>query len=110
MKSLKNGDLKWIAVDFDNTICDNTGHPNYKPTKPLKGAKEALEKLTSDGWKITIFTARPYSDYQLIENWMIQYKIPFRRIICGKPLCRYIIDDKNIEFKGKWKEVLRKIK
>lgn len=32
-----------------------------------------------------------------------------RRIICGKPLFNCVVDDKNIEFNGNWKEVEYKI-
>ena len=97
-------------IDFDDTICHNSGFPNFKPTKPIKGAREALIKLKKKGFKITVFTARGWPDYQLIENWMRKHKMPTRRIICGKPLGKYIIDDRNVEFNGDWKQVINKIK
>lgn len=102
--------LRWLGIDFDGVVAHNTGYPKYILTKPIKGAKEALEGLTNKSWKIIIYTARPWSDYELIENWLIYHNIPFRRIICGKPLFKYIIDDRNIEFKNDWNEVLKKIK
>lgn len=99
---LTNDDLKWILVDFDKTICYNDEH--FNPLEPIEGAKEALEELQAQGFKIIIYTARSWSEYQLVENWLINFDIPFRRIVCGKPLGRYIIDDKNIEFKD-WTQV-----
>ena len=110
MPGLKNNELIWLGVDLDKTIADNTGFPKFKLTKPMKGAANALRKLKKDGWKITVFTARAYSEYQEIEDWLNKNKIPFRRIICGKPLLYRMIDDRNIEFNGDWNKVYKKIK
>ena len=52
------------------------------------------------GYKIVIFTSRPWDDYSNIENWLNDNHIPFRSIVCGKPIVKYYIDDRNIEFKG----------
>lgn len=107
---LDHDSLKWLLVDFDFTICKNSGYPDFIPTEPIEGAKEALKKLDAEGWKITIFTSRHWSDYHNIENWLIDQDIPFRRIICGKPLGRWMIDDRNLEFDGNWKRTLRRLK
>lgn len=109
-KKLTNNDLIWIGVDFDKTLADNSGYPDYKIKKPMPGAVEAMKKLNKLGWKIIINTARGYENYEMIESWCLKYKIPFRRIICGKPLVRWMIDDRNIEFNGDWDAVLDKIK
>lgn len=95
-----NGDLKWFGLDFDRTIADNTGAPDYTPTDPLPDAHEKTHLLTARGWKLIIFTARPWSEYELVESWLLHHDIPFRRIVCGKPLFRYYMDDINIEFRG----------
>lgn len=103
---IQNGELKWVGVDFDGTIV-KTSPPDYKLGEPINGAREALTQMANDGWKIVIFTARPWADYTLIEDWLKEYLIPFRRIICGKPLMRFYIDDRNIEFNGhNWGSVL----
>lgn len=108
--SLPNNELKWILIDFDDTVACNSGHPDYRPTVPVKGAREALIGLEKEGWKITIYTARGWADYALIEEWLETFSIPHRRIICGKPLGKYIIDDRNIPFDGNWKKALKKVK
>jgi len=107
--SIKDKELKWLGIDFDNTLAHNTGYPTFEPTVPLDGAIEAMNELAKK-WKITIYTSRHWADYQIIEDWLIRHNIPFRRIICGKPLFKYMIDDRNIEFKGKWKKTLKKVK
>lgn len=102
--------LKWILVDFDKTIATNSDYPEYKPLKPVDGAKKYLDRLVKDGWKITIYTSRPWNDYDLIEKWLDKWSIPHRRIICGKAFGKYIIDDRAIEFRGNWEETFNKIK
>lgn len=106
--SIQSNELNWLGIDFDGVLCYSEA-PDYEPTYPLKGAREAMQKLHDEGWKLTIFTARPWADYQRIENWLIENQIPFRRIICGKPLLYRMVDDRNIEFRGDWAEVLTKI-
>jgi 5-methylcytosine-specific restriction endonuclease McrA len=106
---LTNEELRWIGVDWDGTIME-THPPRFEFVKPLEGAVESLKELHKKGWKITIYTARPWVDYNKIESACIKFEIPFRRIICGKPLFKYMIDDRNIEFNGKWKKTLKKVK
>jgi len=74
-----------------------------------KGAREFCQKLVKDGWKIIIYTSRHWADYELIEKWCQKNKIPVRRIICGKPLFRCIIDDRCMEFTGDFNELYRRI-
>lgn len=106
---LTNEEIKWIGVDFDDTLASNSSFPDYIPQEPLQGAVEAMQKLDKRGYKITIFTARPWVDYANIEKWCEFYGVPARRIICGKPLFKCIIDDKNIEFKGDWEKSLEEV-
>jgi phosphoglycolate phosphatase-like HAD superfamily hydrolase len=83
---LTSKEAKWVLVDFDDTI-----HPQDKKDKkhriknpPMKGAKETLEKIKQLGYKIVIYTARPWSEYKPIEEYLLYYKIPFDRIFVEK--------------------------
>ena len=104
-----NDEIKWLGIDFDDVVCSNNGLPNFEPNEPFPGAVEALQKLDAAGYKIIIYTARHWADYKNLEEYCLYYKIPARRIICGKPLFKWIVDDKNIEFDGDWDYVLRKL-
>jgi hypothetical protein len=105
---IKSQDLKWVGIDFDEVLCNNSGYPNFIPTTPIEGGKEACEKLLSMGLKPVVYTARNWSEYNIVEQWLAEWKIPVKKIICGKPLFKCVIDDRNIEFKGNWKEALGK--
>lgn len=111
-KMLANKDLKWIGVDFDNVMARSIW-PKAGIGEAMPGVKEGLDRLVEQGFKIVIFTARPWSDYENIERWCKDYDMPVRRILCGKPLLRWMIDDRNIEFDPKnpkeWDNVVRKV-
>lgn len=106
---LPDNQLKWIGVDFDKTLA-HSSYPDFEIGDPLDGAVEAMHELHNRGFKITVFTARAWVDYQKIEDWCTLHGLPVRRIICGKPLFKYLIDDRNIEFAGDWNAVLKKVK
>lgn len=99
--------IKWAGIDFDDTIASNSSFPDYIPGAPLPGAVDGIKKLDEMGYKITIFTARPWFDYANIEAYCKYYGIPVRRIICGKPLLRFMIDDKAVAFSGDWEQSLQ---
>lgn len=105
-KPLTSEAVKWAGIDFDWTVASNSNFPDYIPGEPLPGAIESLRKLNDMGYKITIHTARPWADYSNIEEYCAYYDIPVRRIICGKPLLRFMIDDKGVGFDGDWDKAL----
>jgi hypothetical protein len=93
------GDLKWLAVDLDGTLAE----PTWTPVNPTRAIGEPINRnvlklweAVKAGYKIIIHTARPWTDYELIESWLMVYGIQFDRIICGKLLALAYIDDKAI--------------
>ena len=106
---IKNEELKWIAVDFDETIASSSGFPDFIPGDPLHGAVDSLRELNRLGYKIMVYTARHWSDYKNIEEYCTFYGIPIKSIICGKPLLKCFVDDKNIAFSGDWEQALKDI-
>lgn len=97
--SLENDNMLWQLIDFDKVLCDSSGHPDYLMLGPMPGAVEGMKELDRRGWKLIIYTARPWADYLKIETWLKKHDIPSRRIVCGKLLGRWLLDDRAIEFK-----------
>jgi phosphoglycolate phosphatase-like HAD superfamily hydrolase len=102
--------LRWLGIDLDKTVAQNSSYPDFELLDPVDGAKDALTKLEADGWKIIIHTSRHWQDYELIESWLLKHQIPFRRIVCGKLFAKYYVDDRGIAYTGDWNEVLKQIK
>lgn len=100
----RNEDLTWIGTDLDDFIAENSGYPDFHLLGPRQGARVHLYKLVDAGWNIIIDTARPWSHHFMITEWLKDNDIPYHRIICGKPLVRFSMDDKNVPF-GTWKEM-----
>ena len=93
-------ELLWDAVDFDGTLAHGTwsiDNPNAAPGEPIWANVTKLLELVLAGRKIVIHTARPSSDYELIESWLNHYKIPFDRIVTGKLLAARYIDDRAVQ-------------
>jgi len=101
--------LSHVGVDFDGTIFETSGYPDYEPTTIIPGAKEGLEKIVAMGYKVVIFTARPWSDLYLIKYLVKEYDLPVDQIICGKPLFHLLVDDRNVKFTGDWKDAVDQI-
>jgi hydroxymethylpyrimidine pyrophosphatase-like HAD family hydrolase len=107
---LKKEEAKWVMVDFDGTIHPyDTKDKNYWiKNRPMKGAKETLEKIRKMGYKIIIYTSRHWSEYKPIEQYLLHHQIPFDRIICGKVLGVLLIDDKAYRLTN-WEKDEKKI-
>jgi len=107
---LQSNELKWVGIDFDDTICRNSGFPDFIPTELLPFAREAIHGIIANGFKPVIFTARTWAEYNIVEDFVKKQRLPIAKIICGKPLFRIMIDDRNIEFHGDWIDTLAKVK
>lgn len=103
-----------LAIDFDATIVQYDPKDFPKIGEPEPGAVKALNELHNLGYKIMIFSHRTKmpGQKQKVEEWLKKYEIPFDSIWegSGKPNAAYFIDDKGIQYKGNWEEIVRDIK
>lgn len=111
---------KRVIIDFDGTITKYC--LNHEDGPPQDGVKEALQKLRDMGYYISIFSCRTSIELfknfidrseqqRLMESYLEQHEIPFDEILMyDKPIADFYIDDRNIEFKGKWEETIEKIR
>lgn len=108
---------KTIAVDLDGTIIEYDGWKGEDHFgKPIKGAKSALKTLKDKGYIIIIWTTR--GDKDKVAKYLKEHDIPFDYInenpyqppnTSCKIYADYYIDDRAVEFRGSWSEVLNKI-
>jgi len=108
---MTEAEFKWIGVDLDNTIAESAwSKDRFGIGKPLAGAVKVLQKLNKLGWKIVVYTVRPSYQYRDIEKYCKYYKIPVREILTGKPMFKFVVDDRNLPFDGDWKKILTMVK
>lgn len=89
-------ELLWEFWDLDGTLADTKEDNDFDLTKasPIEANVWACKKSYEEGKKIIIFTARHWDDVGIIEDWLRKYEIPYKFVICGKPLGLRFIDDK----------------
>ena len=107
---------------MDGTICE-TKKPDeeYKDVKPKPGAVEALKKLKADGHTIIIHSSRNMAaqtnnvakiiavQAPVFKEWFDKYGIEFDELLFGKPLADIYIDDKALQYRESWIEIINKI-
>lgn len=91
--------LIWVGVDLDGTLASPLWTPDNPTSEigdPIPSAIEKVQELVAHGYKVIVHTSRPWTDYQVIEQWLIHYGIPFKEIQCGKPLYAAYVDDRAV--------------
>jgi len=97
-------------VDFDDTIVEKAEFPAIGAEKP--GAREAIERLRQAGWKIIIFSVRGNTpeNLEIMKEWLDDNSFPYDEISAGeKPKALFYVDDRAVEFKNNWDEVVSHI-
>ena len=92
------GELKWAAIDLDGTLAEPVWTPDNPVSEigpPIWANVEKLIRLHEAGYKIVVHSSRPWTDYEAIEVWCGYYRIPVRRIQCGKILAAIYVDDRG---------------
>src|SRR5210317_1219654 len=105
-----------IVVDFDGTIAEWAEYP--EPGPPCPGVKEALQEMKDSGLTIAVLSARTSDEMskhpidkemerRRIEEYLKEHEIPYDIVLkSDKPVARFYIDDRAIEYRGDWKEVI----
>lgn len=91
---MKLTELKWYAIDFDNTLM-RTGE-GFSFGEPIEENIKKLREIKDAGYSIIIHTARHWEDYINIEEWLDKHQVPYKMIICGKILAHRYVDDKAV--------------
>lgn len=94
-------DLKWYAVDLDNTIAEGVWPDCDGIGQPIEENMAKLELVREAGYKVIIHTARSWNEHENIDAWLTDHNIRHEGIVCGKPLSHRYVDDKAINSEEK---------
>lgn len=95
---INSKDLNFDFWDLDGTLVDTKEENNFDLliAPIIKKNVKILRSSAKSGRSIFIYTSRHWADYREIKHWLKKHRIPFKAIICGKPMGRKYIDDKAI--------------
>lgn len=108
-----------LLVDFDGTLFPFG--ELFSDSPPLPGAAEAMRKLKAMGYTLRIFSSRlastwlnaagedPVVQQVHMEHLLAQYDIPYDGFAYEKDPAQFYIDDRAIEFKNNWKEIVSRL-
>lgn len=90
------GKLNYAGIDLDGTLAEEVWETSTGIGKPIQKNINKLRPLIEAGYKIVIYTARPWSEVENIKRWCRTHGVPAHQIICGKPLFAFVVDDKSV--------------
>lgn len=104
-----------ICIDFDGVLAGMTINIEDLGI-PINGGAEATRKLRDLGYRIIIHTARPNSEEHIgrLRSFLEDNDVVFDDVNtdsqspweCDKPVADFYIDDRAVQFKGDWDDVL----
>ena len=92
---MENKTIKYI-IDIDGVICD--GARPMKSCKPIQKVIDKINLLFPDN-KITLHTSRFEIDRRNTILWLKKNKVKYHKLVMGKPMGDFYIDDKNMSIK-----------
>ena len=104
---------KTLCFDIDGTICTQTTG-DYTKAEYFQGAKDKINNLYDEGYKIIFFTSRYMNrfkgnreiiykeGYEFTYNQLRDWGLKFHELHMCKPLYDKIIDDKSYKYDTEW--------
>src|SRR5256885_17038050 len=82
-----------ILIDIDGTICPE-GPPRDRPqARPLKGAIEAVNRLTDGGHVVVLWTGRGWDEYAATKEWLPDHGLQDAPLPVGEPDRHLVLRD-----------------
>jgi hypothetical protein len=95
-----------IIIDLDGTICSEEKTFSRSLAKPKAHAVESVNALYEAGHTIIIYSARTWVEYEMTVDWLQKSGIKYHQLFMGKPIGDVWIDDRALQFKDNWVELL----
>lgn len=90
-------------IDIDDTICKSGSPSDYSTAVPIDKAIKKVNDLYDSGHEIVFWTARGSGtgiDWrEVTESQLKEWGVKYHKLLLGKPVYDFFIDDKNINAK-----------
>lgn len=113
--------MKILCFDVDGTICTQT-LSEYQLAKPFGEAREVINRLYDEGFRIVFFTSRfmgrnngdvqkAYDEgYELTKKQLDEWGFKYHELFMGKPSYHISVDDKSLFHQTNWDLIYKTIK
>lgn len=100
--------MKILCIDFDKTLNSYTSgfHEGEIHDLPISGAIESVKELQTR-YKIVVLTAR--KNRRPVRQWLKKYGLSCK-VTNVKPRAIAYVDDRAIEFKNNWPEIVSNLR
>jgi hypothetical protein len=97
-KQIKSKIARVYVIDIDGTITldPKINYKKYEKARPNLKVIEAINELFNRGHIIYLFSARHEEDREVTKKWLKQNKVKWNKLILGKPLGDYYVDDRSL--------------
>lgn len=84
-----------LLVDFDGTLTvDDVEYWNGEVPEPNEDVIEFVRQRYYAGWTVIVWTARPWSQANVIAARLTEWEVPYHGIRCEKGSGDVYVDDK----------------
>jgi len=86
---------KRLVCDIDGVL--RVESPTFdKPLAPaIQSEINILNAVYDSGWHVTLHTACGWAELLTLEDWLKRHGVKYHVLICGKPICDVLIDDRS---------------
>lgn len=81
-----------VCFDFDNTLAKKVW-PDPGIGEDIPEGVDMMKRYAAAGYAIAIYTARPWRDQEIIEDWVFDRTGITADVHCAKPSAGLYIDD-----------------
>jgi hydroxymethylpyrimidine pyrophosphatase-like HAD family hydrolase len=92
-----------LAFDLDGTLCvEGKGSERMFAAVNFDN-RDLVNRAYREGHEVFIFTARPWSDYQMTLWWLRENGFNFTALVCGKLNYDKMLCDRSTDDAGKFR-------
>jgi len=97
----KISDVPQVVFDLDGTLAETLWPKRLVIGDPIPEGVAMLKHYSNEGYGIVVYTSRPDHDKDHIWAWILKHKLPVDKLVTGKPIASWYIDDRGINFTKK---------
>ena len=102
--------FQWLEHSYkDDYWRHGSINEDYSKCTILPGVHSSFKLFREKGYKIYLHTGRHINNFDVTVKWLKKNKIDYDHLVLGKPVAKYYIDDRGINFSN-WEDALKKIK